>query len=83
MPNLSSKSQTPLWRRLGHTHTHTHSAYIGTNGSFCADIQPEKPFKSNRWQQVTCLSERIVRKLGDGGQVFTVSFKGRKYSDRK
>lgn len=62
--HVSAYNPTYLWRKLD-THVmeitcHLQSAYRGNSVRFCAEIQPEKACKSNKWQRVTCLSERIV-----------------------
>lgn len=33
------------------------SAYRRTDVSFCAEIQPERPFQSNRWQSYMAIRE--------------------------
>lgn len=62
--HVSAYNPTYLWRTLD-THVmeitcHLQSAYRGNSVRFCAEIQPERACKSNKWQRVTCLSERIV-----------------------
>lgn len=72
--HFSASSSTHLWMSIT-------STYIGTNIGFCAEIQAERACLSDRWQGATWLSQRIVMMLEDGGQVFTASYRGRKYSD--
>ena len=55
---------TYFWKTLD-THVkqitcHLQSTYGGNSVRLCAEIQPERACKSNRWQRVTRLSQRIV-----------------------
>lgn len=62
--HVSAYNPTYLWRKLDtrvmEITCHLQSAYRGNSVRFCAEIQPERACKSNKWQRVTCLSERIV-----------------------